>query len=193
MFPLNRVGNRKLSRRRVRSEGNSADLARSRPAPSYSALSQLTGRDKPLRPRRTTQLTQHIKHNSRRRLPAPLRSTLLVSPRSRNSNYPGAPTFTVLIGAGRLAATLGDGSLREPILAVGEGQQPAANIRFDPEPAELSMPAGPVLTSIRIARSQRGDAEFVAPVLAGAHKAKMFSTRRRVPLGEPRPPIPKAN
>jgi translocation and assembly module TamB len=108
--------------------------------------------------------------------------------------WSGANLYGLPIGAGRLAATLGDGSLHlEPInLAVGEGQLTAApNVRFDPEPAELSMPAGPVLTNVRIS-SEVSEAmlKFVAPVLAGATQSEgLFSLQldgARIPLSEPR-------
>ncbi len=77
-------------------------------------------------------------------------------------------------------------------LALGEGQLTAApNVRFDPEPAELSMPAGPVLTNVRISPEvSEAMLKFVAPVLAGATQSEgLFSLRldgARVPLGEPR-------
>ena len=108
--------------------------------------------------------------------------------------WSGANLYGLPVGAGRLAATLGDGSLRlEPInLAVGEGQLTAApNVRFDPEPSELSMPAGPVLTNVRISPEvSEAMLKFVAPVLAGATQSEgLFSLQldgARVPLGEPR-------
>lgn len=108
--------------------------------------------------------------------------------------WSGANLYGLPIGAGRLAANLGDGLLRlEPInLAVGEGQLTAApNVRFDPQPAELSMPAGPVLTNVRISPEvSEAMLKYVAPVLAGATQSEgLFSLRldgARVPLGEPR-------
>jgi hypothetical protein len=108
--------------------------------------------------------------------------------------WTGANLYGLPIGPGRLAATLGDGSLRlEPLaLTVGEGQLTAApNVRFDPEPAELSMPAGPILTNVRISTEvSEAMLKFVAPVLAGATQSEgLFSLRldgARVPLGEPR-------
>jgi hypothetical protein len=104
----------------------------------------------------------------------------------------GANIYGLPVGRGRLAAALGDGGIRvEPIsLSVGEGQLTAApNIRFDPEPAELTMPAGPVLTNIRIS-SEVSDAmlKYVAPILAGSTQSEgQFSLQlqgARVPLGD---------
>lgn len=108
--------------------------------------------------------------------------------------WTGANLYGLPIGPGKLAATLGDGYLRlEPLaLTVGEGQLTAApNVRFDPEPAELSMPAGPILTNVRISTEvSEAMLKFVAPVLAGATQSEgLFSLRldgARVPLGEPR-------
>lgn len=108
--------------------------------------------------------------------------------------WSGANLYGLPMSAGRLAATLGEGSLRiEPLaLAVGEGQLTAAPVvRFDPEPAEFSMPGGPVLTNVRISPEvSEAMLKFVAPVLAGATQSEgLFSLKldgARVPLAEPR-------
>ncbi len=108
--------------------------------------------------------------------------------------WSGANLYGLPVGAGRLAANLSDGSLRiEPInLTVGEGQLTAApNIRFDPEPAELTLPPGPLLTNVRISPEvSEAMLKFVAPVLAGATQSEgLFSLQldgTRVPLGEAR-------
>ena len=111
-----------------------------------------------------------------------------------SSNFPGAArTSTACRSApAELAATLGDGALRiEPLsLAVGEGQlNVAPNVRFDPEPSELTMPAGPVITNVRISPEvSEAMLKFVAPVLAGATQSEgQFSLQLdglRVPLAD---------
>ncbi len=106
--------------------------------------------------------------------------------------WTGATLYGLPVGAGRLAATLGDGALRvEPLsLAVGQGRFTAApNVRFDPEPAEFSMPAGPVFTNVRISPEvSEAMLKFAAPVLAGATQSEgLFSLQLngvRVPLAE---------
>lgn len=98
------------------------------------------------------------------------------------------------VGPGRLAANLGDGALRiEPLsLAVGEGRLTAApHVRFDPDPAELALPAGPIITNVRISPEvSEAMLKYVAPVLAGATQSEgHFSMQldgMRVPLAEPR-------
>ena len=78
----------------------------------------------------------------------------------------------------RLAAT------RTINLAVGEGQLTAApNIRFDPEPSELTMPPGPLLTNVRI--SPEVSEAMLKFVAAGARRCDakrrsvLVATRRR--------------
>ena len=108
--------------------------------------------------------------------------------------WSGANLYGLPVGAGKLAANLGDGSLRiEPInLSVGEGQLTTApNVRFDPEPSELTLPPGPLLTNVRISPEvSEAMLKFVAPVLAGATQSEgLFSLTldgTKVPLGEPR-------
>jgi hypothetical protein len=108
--------------------------------------------------------------------------------------WSGATVYGLPVGAGRLSANLGDGALRiEPLsLAVGEGRLTAApHVRFDPQPSELSLPAGPLITNVRIS-PEVSDAmlKYVAPVLAGATQSEgHFSMQldgTRVPLEEPK-------
>ncbi|HEX4415772.1 MAG TPA: hypothetical protein VH107_19230, partial [Lacipirellulaceae bacterium] len=88
----------------------------------------------------------------------------------------GANVYGLPVGPGKLAATLGDGALQiAPIsLSVGEGQlKLAPNIRFDPEPALLTMPAGPVITNVHISPEvSEAMLKFVAPVLSGATQSE---------------------
>jgi hypothetical protein len=108
--------------------------------------------------------------------------------------WSGANVYGLPVGAGRLAASLGDGALQiEPLsLAVGEGRLTAAPyMRFDPQPAELSLPAGPLITNVRISPEvSEAMLKYVAPVLAGATQSEgHFSMQldgTRVPLAEPR-------
>jgi len=106
--------------------------------------------------------------------------------------WSGANLYGLPVGAGRLAATLGDGAIRvEPLsLAVGEGQLTAApHVRFDPEPAELTMPPGPLITNVRISPEvSEAMLKYVAPVLAGSTQSEgQFSMQldgTRVPLAD---------
>ncbi len=104
----------------------------------------------------------------------------------------GANVYGLPVGPGKLAATLGDGALQiAPIaLTVGEGQlNLAPNIRFDPEPAELTMPAGQVVNNVRISPEvSEAMLKYVAPVLAGATQSEgQFSLQLdglRAPLAD---------
>jgi hypothetical protein len=106
--------------------------------------------------------------------------------------WSGANVYGLPIGPGRLSANLGDGMIRvEPLSpAVGEGRLTAApQIRFDPEPAELTMPPGPVITNVRISPEvSEAMLKYVAPVLAGATQSEgQFSLQldgTRVPLAD---------
>ena len=108
--------------------------------------------------------------------------------------WSGANVYGLPVGAGRIAATLGEGAVRiEPLsLAVGEGLLTTApQVRLDPPPSELLLPAGPLITNVRIS-PEVSDAmlKYVAPVLAGATRSEgLFSMQlegARMPLGEPR-------
>jgi hypothetical protein len=104
----------------------------------------------------------------------------------------GANVYGLPVGAGKLAAVLGDGAIRiEPLsLAVGEGTLTAApHVRFDPEPAELTLPPGPLITNVRISPEvSEALLKYVAPVLAGSTQSEgQFSMQldgTRVPLAE---------
>jgi hypothetical protein len=98
------------------------------------------------------------------------------------------------IGAGRLAANLGEGEIRfQPLsLAVGDGQFTAApHVRFDPPPAQVSLPAGPLITGVRISPEvSEAMLKYVAPILAGTTQSEgQFSLQldgTRIPLAEPK-------
>ncbi len=104
--------------------------------------------------------------------------------------WSAANVYGLPVGAGRVQGVLADGMVRvEPItLAVGEGQLTATpTVRLDPEPAELTLPAGPLVTNVRISPevSERM-LKYVAPVLAGATRCdgrfSMQLAEARVPL-----------
>jgi hypothetical protein len=90
--------------------------------------------------------------------------------------WSGANVYGLPVGPGKLDAKLGDGAVQiAPIaLTVGEGRlNLAPNVRFDPEPSELTMPAGPVITNVRISpQVSEAMLKFVAPVLAGATQSE---------------------
>jgi hypothetical protein len=104
----------------------------------------------------------------------------------------GANVYGLPIGPGRLAAALGDGALRiEPLsLAVGEGQLTASpQVRLDPQPSELTLPPGPLITNVRISPEvSEAMLKYVAPVLAGATQSEgHFSLQldgTRVPMSD---------
>ncbi len=106
----------------------------------------------------------------------------------------GANVYGLPFGAGRLAANLADGAIRvQPLsLTVGEGQLTAVPyVRFDPQPSEVSLPAGPLLTNVRISPEvSNAMLKYVAPVLAGVTQSEgAFSMQldgTRVPLAEPK-------
>ncbi len=106
--------------------------------------------------------------------------------------WAGANVYGLPIGAGKLAATLGNGAIRvEPLsLAVGEGTLTAApNIQLDPPPSQLTLPPGPLLTNVRISQEvSEAMLKYVAPVLAGATQSEgQFSLQvegARVPFGD---------
>jgi hypothetical protein len=90
--------------------------------------------------------------------------------------WSGANVYGLPVGAGKLAAMLGDGAIQVAPLSlnVGEGQlNLAPTVRFDPEPSQLTMPAGPVIKNVRIS-PEVSDAmlKFVAPVLSGATQSE---------------------
>lgn len=108
--------------------------------------------------------------------------------------WSGASVYGLPVGAGHLLANIGDGAVRiEPLtLAVGEGQLTASPyVRLDPNPAELTLPAGRLITNVRISpQVSETMLKYVAPVLSGATQSEgQFSLEldgTRVPLGEPK-------
>jgi hypothetical protein len=106
--------------------------------------------------------------------------------------WSGGNLYGLTVGPGRLAAALSDGLVRvEPLsLAVGEGRLTMSpHLRLDPAPSELLLPAGPLITNVRISPEvSEAMLKYVAPVLAGATQSDgLFSLHlegARVPLGE---------
>jgi hypothetical protein len=106
--------------------------------------------------------------------------------------WAGATVYGLPVGPGRVSAALGEGAARiEPLsLAVGQGQLNfAPHVRLDPSPSELVLPAGPLVTNVRISPEvSEAMLKYVAPVLAGATESEgLFSMQlegARVPLGE---------
>jgi translocation and assembly module TamB len=108
--------------------------------------------------------------------------------------WTSADVYGLPVGAGRVAGTLGEGLVRfDPLaLAVAEGRLTASPlVRLDPEPMEFTMPAGPLLTDVRISpQVSEAMLKYIAPVLAGATQSEgHFSLDldgARVPLGDPK-------
>jgi hypothetical protein len=104
--------------------------------------------------------------------------------------WESANVYGLPIGGGKIAAALGEGTLRiDPLaLAVAEGQLNAApNVQFDPQPMLLTLPKGPVLTNVKISQQvSEAMLKYIAPVLAGATQSEgQFSLQldgARVPL-----------
>ncbi len=107
--------------------------------------------------------------------------------------WQGAEVYGLSLGPGRLDATLGEGTLRAAPLdvAVLEGRLSATpTVRIDPGPMELLLPAGPLVTNVRITPEVADRAlKFIAPVLADATRTEgRFSVTleaTRVPLDDP--------
>lgn len=106
--------------------------------------------------------------------------------------WQSASLYGLPVGQGRLSAELKGGEiLVEPLdVAVGGGRLTASpRIQLTPEPGELVLPAGPVLSNINITTdvSERM-LKFIAPVFAGATRTEgVFSmnlSTARVPLGD---------
>ncbi len=103
-----------------------------------------------------------------------------------------ANVYGLPVGPGKLAAQLGNGMVQVAPLTVtvGEGQLSLApTVRFDPEPAELTLPPGPVITNVRISPEvSETMLKFFAPVMAGATQSEgLFSLQLdacRVPLAD---------
>jgi len=106
--------------------------------------------------------------------------------------WTSAQVYGLPIGPGKLAATLGDGTVRvDPLaIAIAEGQLTASpQIRLDPAPMELTLPAGPVLTNVRISPEvSETMLKYIAPVLAGATQSEgqfsMTLSGARIPLAD---------
>lgn len=105
--------------------------------------------------------------------------------------WQSANVYGLPIGPGKLAGSLGGGLVRvDPLaIAVAEGRLTTApQVRLDPEPMELTLPPGPLLTNVRISpQVSEAMLKYIAPVLAGATQSEgQFSltlANARVPLG----------
>jgi hypothetical protein len=102
--------------------------------------------------------------------------------------------YGLLAGEGEIEAQLGDGQVRttKPIdFTISEGRLTAAPVvRLSPAPAELTMPAGTVLTNVRLSPELcSAGMRFVAPLLANATVAEgRFSVAldgARIPVADP--------
>ena len=108
--------------------------------------------------------------------------------------WASANVYGLPIGPGKLDATLGGGMVRiEPLsLAVSEGRlTPAPTVRLDPEPSELTLPAGPVLQNVQITpQVSEKMLQYMAPVLSGVTRSEgKFSMQLaglRMPLADSR-------
>jgi translocation and assembly module TamB len=104
--------------------------------------------------------------------------------------WASANVYGLPVGGGKIAAALGDGTLRvDPLtLAVADGQLTAApNVQLDPGPMLLTLPKGPVLANVKISQEvSEAMLKYIAPVLAGATQSEgQFSLQvdgARVPL-----------
>ncbi len=110
------------------------------------------------------------------------------------AGWNGGGLYGMGIGGGRLDAELADGRVDVvPIeLAVGQGKiDLRPTITLDPEPQELVLPAGPVVSGLAISPEvSEAMLKYIAPVLAGATRAQgQFSVELdgvRMPLAEPK-------
>jgi hypothetical protein len=108
--------------------------------------------------------------------------------------WTSANVYGLPIGPGKLAATLGGGTVRvDPLaIAVADGQLTAApQVRLDPEPMELTLPPGPLLTNVRVSPEvSTAMLQYIAPVLAGATQSdgefSVTLSTARVPLADPK-------
>lgn len=106
--------------------------------------------------------------------------------------WQSANVYGLPIGPGKLGATLGQGLVRvDPLsISVAEGQLTTApQVRLDPEPQELTLPPGPLLTNVRISpQVSQAMLQYIAPVLAGATQSEgQFSltmSNARVPMSD---------
>jgi hypothetical protein len=90
--------------------------------------------------------------------------------------WQSAKVYGLPIGRGEVDAKLADGQLRiSPLdLAVSEGHvKLAPTVRLSPSPAELYLPAGPLVEQVRITPEMCSQGlQYVAPVLAGVTQAQ---------------------
>lgn len=108
--------------------------------------------------------------------------------------WQSANLYGLPIGQGRISAELNEGRVTiEPLdFAVGGGRLTAApTITTTPEPGELILPAGPLLTNIRITPDVSEQlVKFILPPLASATQTdgvfSMTLNGAKVPLGSPR-------
>ncbi|WP_145245793.1 hypothetical protein [Aeoliella mucimassa] len=107
--------------------------------------------------------------------------------------WQSASLYGLPIGQGRVSAEMQSGQVRiEPFdFAVGGGRFTASPvIALEPSPGRLNLPAGPLLTNIRITPDVSEQMiKYILPVLAGATQTEgVFSlnlTGASVPLGSP--------
>jgi hypothetical protein len=106
--------------------------------------------------------------------------------------WTSANVYGLPIGPGKVAAVLGGGLVRvDPLsIAVAEGQLTTApQVRLDPEPMELTLPPGPLLTNVRISpQVSEAMLKYIAPVLSGATQSEgqfsMSLGAARIPLAD---------
>ena len=92
------------------------------------------------------------------------------------AGWSSAGAYGLLLGGGRLQATLRDGQLQvEPLdIAVGQGRLTAKPlVRFIPGPEQLILQQGPLVTNVDISQEvSETMLKYVAPMLAGATRAE---------------------
>ena len=92
------------------------------------------------------------------------------------AGWSSAGAYGLLLGGGRLQATLRDGQLQvEPLdIAVGQGRLTAKPlVRFTPGPEQLILQQGPLVTNVDISQEvSETMLKYVAPMLAGATRAE---------------------
>ena len=92
------------------------------------------------------------------------------------AGWSSAGAYGLLLGGGRLQATLRDGQLLvEPLdIAVGQGRLTAKPlVRFTPGPEQLVLQRGPLVTNVDISQEvSETMLKYVAPILAGATRAE---------------------
>jgi hypothetical protein len=178
------------------------DLAQLTPLlrPYVGAGVQLTGREQA-----RFAVAGRLRDNSHSIAAAPVSLTLNSQPSTLNQSHwsrrvqgrlelpwSGANVYGLPVSGGRIAAALSGGAVQvEPLaLAVSDGRLTASpQVRLDPAPMELTLPAGPLLAGVRISPEvSEAMLKYIAPVLAGATQSEgHFSLSldgARVPLGD---------